>query len=724
MALLRKMYIYIATLIIVSVILFFIIIKSPATKILDEFLGFINDTSRINLNNYITPSLLDDPFLTSLKDRDIIIDHKILKSQKINDNDNKVKASIATKYGRFDVWFIVSKVKNKWIITRFPKTNYIEAAVPLISEEKGKNSIEYQMDIDGTHLYCTFPSSKSAINIGVPTSLILIEDYIAEFKHLIPIHLNRIMSASQEHIEDALLGYIPIQSPLILYQISDGTPIHLKKRILPIGISDVTLYQSPYQKNKSLIAYIDPSRISYNRIRVALNNTGFQSISHDEIRITSTEGMMIKNLVDSFDYSIGKDEEVIFRPDPEEGVLLSHGDSLIVSSPNRWYIVPKNGGNLVVKNIQRAQTLDSSGTHYRGNMEISKNAEGLTLINEVDLEEYLYSVVPSEMPIKFGLESLKVQAIAARSYAVRTFESTGYASLGAHVDDSTASQMYNNIEEHPIAIQAVEQTRGLVPIYEDKAIDSRFFSTSCGYTANFHETWSVDDEFPSQEIPYLVAKSQFPGDTPSLHNEENFRAFIKQKNLQGYDQFSPFFRWTLTMSKEQIEAVLQKNLAPLQKTQSPYILTKDKQGIYSQQPIPEDLGQIQNIVPIRRGQGGNIMELEITTTSGIFKIIKELNIRQLLKPINLIPNGEPIEIKRHDGSIVKDFPILPSTFFYLDIIRDANGNISKIIFSGGGYGHGVGMSQYGAYGLSLLGKSYVEIIEHYYPGTILQDVSE
>ena len=99
----------------------------------------------------------------------------------------------------------------------------------------------------------------------------------------------------------------------------------------------------------------------------------------------------------------------------------------------------------------------------------------MIIVNEVGLEEYLYSVVPSEMPVKFGLESLKVQAIAARSYAVRSLKSRGYARLGAHVDDSTSSQMYNNIQEHPVAIQAVDETRGLVPVFEDQIIDSRFF---------------------------------------------------------------------------------------------------------------------------------------------------------------------------------------------------------------------------------------------------------
>lgn len=116
------------------------------------------------------------------------------------------------------------------------------------------------------------------------------------------------------------------------------------------------------------------------------------------------------------------------------------------------------------------------------------------------------------------------------------------------------------------------------------------------------------------------------------------------------------------------------------------------------------------------------MELEITTTSGIYKIIKELNIRQLLKPVNLVPDEDPIEILRHDGSVVKDFSILPSAFFYIDIHRDNNGNISDVVFTGGGYGHGVGMSQYGVYGLTLLGKTYTEIIEHFYPGTELHNL--
>lgn len=723
MKLSRKIYIF---LIIVLILLAgFIILnytmKRPASRALNEFLDSLNDSSNISLHDYIVPGLINDPFLTTLMDQNIVLSHRIIKTQKYDDGI-KIKTTLSTKHGPIEVWFHLSKVDNRWLITQLPRTAYIPAAVPILAEDKDNQSIEYQMDVNGTYLYCTFPSRYSQINIGVPIYLILIEDYIVVYQHMTPIRLEKVVSASESHIEDYNLGYIPIESDFAIYEVTDNKSIFQKTHILPIGITNVILYRSETLNNKSLVAYIDKTQMPNNKIRVVLNDTQFQNLSHQEVRLSSTKGLTVHNQVDSIEYKIEGDDEVVFKYDDDNGSQLYHNGNLIGSSSHRWYITPENGGKLIVNSIKRSQTQNQLGTPYRGDMEVSSYSSGLVLINEVDLESYLYSVVPSEMPIKFGLESLKVQAIAARSYAVRCLESTGYASLGAHVDDSTSSQMYNNIQEYSIAIEAVEQTRGLVPVYEDKIIDARFFSTSCGYTANFNETWSKDDLFPSTQVPYLVAKPQFPGDAASLHNEENFRAFIKQKDTQSYDQYSPFYRWSLTMKSEQVEAILQENLSNLQKKQPAFILTRGKDGSFIQQSIPEEIGQLQNITPISRGQGGNIMELEITTTSGIYRIIKELNIRQLLKPINLIPDESPIEIKRYDGSVVKDFPILPSSFFYMDVIRDSNGNISHVVFDGGGYGHGVGMSQYGAYGLSLLGKSYKEIIEHYYPGTVLYNL--
>src|SRR5690606_21300535 len=101
----------------------------------------------------------------------------------------------------------------------------------------------------------------------------------------------------------------------------------------------------------------------------------------------------------------------------------------------------------------------------------------LYLINEVPLEEYLLTVVPSEMPVSFGVEALKVQAIAARSYGAAAMLRSGYGYLGAHVDDSVMSQVYNNVPARPESTQAVTATRGLVAVTEDgRLVDTRFFS--------------------------------------------------------------------------------------------------------------------------------------------------------------------------------------------------------------------------------------------------------
>ncbi|HZJ58569.1 MAG TPA: SpoIID/LytB domain-containing protein [Clostridia bacterium] len=718
----KRISIYMTILALGAAFVYFFVIKNPASRALNELLTHINKTENISYKDYIMPELHGDPFLEIIADRKIITGHRILGSQKNDQNGIKVNVSLTTGYGAFDAGFVMTKINNRWLVSQFPRANQIGAAVPLWAEERGGGAMEYKVDVAGTPLSCILPSKGDTINTGIPISLILIEDYIAEYQHLIPMHLHRIMSASGEFIEDAVLGYIPVESSLSVYQAVADVSTFLNKDVLPIGISDVTLYHSPSYKNKDLVAYIDPSNMPNDTIRIALNDNEFQGLSHQEVLISSSQGAFIKNLVDNLEYSIEPDEVLTFRHDSKPGSSVYRRGELLGSSHNRWYIIPKNGGNLKINSINRTQSRASGGTVYRGNIEISGNQDGLTIINEVGLEEYLYSVVPSEMPIKFGLESLKVQAIAARSYAVRCFKSRGYASLGAHVDDSVSSQVYNNIEETPIAIQAVEETKGIIPVFGGDVIDARFFSTSCGYTSNFHETWSVDDIFPSAEIPYLVSKPQFPGDVPSLYNEENFKAFIEQKELKGYDLFSPFFRWSLTMKRQQIEAALHKNLPALQKAQPLFVLTRDKDGSFTQNPIPEDIGQLQNIAPVSRGQGGNIMELEVTTTRGIYKIIKELNIRQLLKPVNLVPGEDPIEVLRHDGSAIKDFSILPSAFFYADIHRDSDGNISDVVFTGGGYGHGVGMSQYGVYGLSLLGKTYTEIIEHFYPGTELHNL--
>ena len=105
----------------------------------------------------------------------------------------------------------------------------------------------------------------------------------------------------------------------------------------------------------------------------------------------------------------------------------------------------------------------------------------MLLINELALEEYLYAVVPSEMPTYYGIEALKVQAVCARSYAYRHLLANSLSRYGAHVDDSVSYQVYNNIPENEESVLAVKDTYGRVIEYEGEIITAYYFSTKWAY---------------------------------------------------------------------------------------------------------------------------------------------------------------------------------------------------------------------------------------------------
>ena len=133
------------------------------------------------------------------------------------------------------------------------------------------------------------------MNVGMPISLILVEDYVVQYQELIPKRLYRIMSSSKDFIEDAILGYIPVESSLSIYQVANGSPSFLNKGILPIGIADVTLYHSPSNENMDLVAYIDPSKMPNDVIRIVLNDSDYQGLYHKEVSISSNQGAFVKN---------------------------------------------------------------------------------------------------------------------------------------------------------------------------------------------------------------------------------------------------------------------------------------------------------------------------------------------------------------------------------------------------------------------------------------------
>lgn len=447
-----------------------------------------------------------------------------------------------------------------------------------------------------------------------------------------------------------------------------------------------------------------------SQIRVALNTTGYKGLVHPEVTISgSGEYVVLRN-----------GEEKTYEKDQEFTLSAEELESV----KSRIYIYPKDpvATRLTVKSIQRGYGNNFRQPSYRGRLEIGKEEGGYSIVNEVNFESYLYAVVPSEMPTSYGLETSKVQAVTARSYAYNQMYGNRYRRYGAHVDDSTSCQVYNNIPENEVSIKAVQETTNEGILFEGRVVSANFFSTSCGYTANSGEIWpnGVTKRFPNKTPSYLSAQPQFKeGEIGDLTKERDFYEFLKS-DVDAYDKNFPWYRWHVKMSREEIERSINYNLRKAYLS-SPYMVrTLDENQIFRSQFV-EGVGELIDLQVYKRGEGGNIMELIIKGSQRTVKLSSELVIRRVLRPVQYNQDEEPIMLTLANDSVRKGHvngktDALPSSFFVMEKKKDNNGMLEAINFVGGGYGHGVGMSQNGAKGMADEGYRYQQILMHFYPG--------
>jgi peptidoglycan hydrolase-like amidase len=317
------------------------------------------------------------------------------------------------------------------------------------------------------------------------------------------------------------------------------------------------------------------------------------------------------------------------------------------------------------------------------------------------------------MPAYFGAAAVEVQAIAARTFAVSNILSSHWQSTSAHVVDSVLSQVYNNSGTNTVATAAVMASRGTIILAENKPADIRYFSTSCGYTANCHEVW------PGKPVDWLVSRPQFPGPPQDIDNEESFRDFIINPPAEAFDEGSAWFRWQFSVPASQLADMIEANLKSIFAA-NPDVLQRQDGGKFAaitEMPA-EPLGELYDLVPVRRGAGGILIEIEVQGSLGVWRVSREYYIRLLLRPGG---GQEPVSLLRHDGSRLQDFALLPSAFAFWDKERQGN-KLVQLEFRGGGYGHGVGMSQYGVRELAARGWTAAEIIGHFFPGVELDNI--
>jgi len=353
------------------------------------------------------------------------------------------------------------------------------------------------------------------------------------------------------------------------------------------------------------------------------------------------------------------------------GILIaSEKDSMTADNAVRISAL-KPEGAITVFNVGYGKNnfwADWQDRSYRGEIEISVTSKGLSVKNIVNLEEYLYGVVPSEMPSQWPLEALKAQAIAARSEAM--------VKLGRHKlqgFDFCADvhcQVYSGVEkETEITNQAVDETRGTIMSYNAKPVDAVYSSTCGGHTQ--------DNIFSSTDIAYFKGVAdilekpdmKFPLSPFELENWFKNPPADILCDVPQYSNASNF-RWVRVYSADELRDIVSKT---------------------------KDVGDIKKILVIKRKKSGHIDSVRIIGEKSSFVVEKELNIR-------------------------KAFGNLRSSMFKVEIKFGPEKSAKLFLFYGGGWGHGVGMCQAGACGMALRGKDHKEILRHYYHGVELKKI--
>ena len=361
-------------------------------------------------------------------------------------------------------------------------------------------------------------------------------------------------------------------------------------------------------------------------------------------------------------------------------------------------VIPDSGGKIRVESVNKQY----GHPEYRGIFEIDLVDKALHIINELPLEEYLYSVVPSEMPTEYQKEALKAQAVCARSYAIKQMAGKRLAALGAHVDDSVSFQVYNNLREDAASIAAVNETKGQVVFAENQVAETYFYSVSAGVSAGIKEVW-----FAKKDRSYLMP-CVLLGDsrkTLDLQKEADFSEFL-QGEIKSYDTNSPWYRWRTTVSEKQLQQFISEKIKSRYEKNPTQIQTKQKDGTFFSTGQTE-LGEIKKVEILKRGKSGVAVMAQITGSKNTLRIYTEYNLRNLF-------GGEKLIYLRKDKKEVSGLSCLPSGYFTIEKKGDS------YIFTGGGYGHGVGMSQNGANQMAAQGKKCEEILKFYFLGSILQ----
>lgn len=347
---------------------------------------------------------------------------------------------------------------------------------------------------------------------------------------------------------------------------------------------------------------------------------------------------------------------------------------------------------------------------FRGALNLAVTTEGIVAINQIDAEEYLTSVISSEMSANASKQLLKAHAVISRSWLLAQIEKNQQLTKAAkpyascQQDDEQLIRWYDR-EDHtlfdvcaddhcqryqgitretnPVVKVAIQETRGEVLLYDGVVCDARFSKCCGGVTERFENCWepiehpylAVLRDAPEKAVPDLTDEAiaqEWIRTAPAAFCHTTDKEILSQV-LNNYDQeTTDFYRWQVSYTQEELAELIRR-----------------KSGI--------DFGHILDLIPLERGGSGRIVRLKIVGSQRSLIIGKELEIRRTLSESHLY-----------------------SSAFVVDKEASADGLPIRFTLTGAGWGHGVGLCQIGAAVMGAKGYSYDAILTHYFPGATIE----
>lgn len=563
----------------------------------------------------------------------------------------------------------------------------------------------------------------------------------------------KILSSDEEGIEIESYEKLEYDDELKIYHTS-GDSVYCKDSISWINLFEEAVVVIENEKIQAVITSFNEEQF----IDVLITTTNFESNYHESVTLVTDGSFEVifsdLSLVNyNYAYNAKMTEVTISKDTFKEKFSTKLRDYVELSDEEKeldenYIIVRPIDGKIGISSIKR----NGEVPYYRGEFIIRFSENGLLVINSLPLEEYLYGVVPSEMPAYYPEEAIKAQAVCARSYAYVQMEGSYFRKYGADVDDSINCQVYNNQQENEAVNACVDATSGQVVKYEGEILKTYYYSTSCGSSALPSDVWGGeylsgyrngllskqkagqdkvinieeinDSEIINSEDDYINTEtgndlledtliSNYSGF--NISDEDKFTDFIKNNRISyevdgatvteifsSYEGEASWYRWSAEISISKFEDIIKSNLTDVISSYSDKATAlKNGEEINIRNA---ELGELEKVTITGRAESGIVTEITITGSESTYVIKYQSAIRKLLSYSDL-------KIFLADGSERTGLSLLPSAFFTIECEE----GVYKIY--GGGYGHGVGMSQEGAGKMAEEGFDYLKILKTYFDGS-------